>query len=144
MKHRINAYKIIIGLAFVIIILLSGCNTRSNELNAILKSSVATTQLTTGREVSRSQQDKSTTLGKPVYAKLILEYEPVNNNTKEDVFNEIVAILEKDNWEREELSRPIPGFFKATLPQDNFSLVADVSIDAQRNTVIIRLETIPR
>ncbi len=144
MKHRINAYKIIIGLAFAGIILLSGCNSRSDELNAILKSSVATTQLTTGREVSRRQQDRGSTLGKPFYPELMLEYEPINNHTKQEVFAEIIANLERDNWKREESSVHQPDFFRATLPQGNFSLDAAAYIDPERNTVRVRLTTTPR
>ncbi len=144
MKHQINIYKFVIALAFGILIFLSGCNTRSDELNAILKSSVATTQLTTGREVSRRQQDRGSTLGKPVYPELMLEYEPINNHTKQEVFAEIIANLERDNWKREESSVPQPDFLRATLPQGNFSLVAAAYIDPERNTVRVRLTTTPR
>lgn len=143
-KHRINVHKRFIALAFGVLIFLGGCNTRSAELNAMLKSSVSTIQLMTGREVYRRQQDKGTTLGKPIPAQVTVEYEPVNSHTKEDVFTEIAATLERDNWEREEQSIPQPNYFRATLPQDNFSLVADVSIDSQRNIVSIRLATTPR
>ena len=75
----------------------------------MLESSISTTQLTTGHEIKRWYQDQGVTLGKPVRAQVRIEYEPVSNYTKEDVYNEIVTILEKNNWEREEQSIPQSG-----------------------------------
>lgn len=144
MEHGIKIYRGFIALASVILIMLSGCNTRSTELNAMLENPVLATQLTTGREVSRTQRDKGETLGKPIPAQVILEYEPVNNNTKEDVFNEIATIFDRNNWEREKQSIVQTGYFRATLPRDSYSIVADVLIHSERNTVRLQLGTIPR
>jgi hypothetical protein len=145
MKYQLNIYINYIALAFVVLIFFSGCNTRSDELNAMLESSVATTQLTTGNEVSRRYQDRETKplLGKPKQPEFRIEYEPINNYTKEDVYNELVRILEKNNWEREELSITQSGYYRATLPQDYFTIVAEVLIHSKSNIVSIQLVTVP-
>ena len=144
MKPRLDIYESYIALAFGVLIFFSGCNTRSDELNAMLESSASTIQLTTGREVSRWHQDKRVTLGKPIRAKVRIEYEPANNYTKEDVYNEIATILYENNWEREEQSIAQSGYSRAALPQDGFSIVAEVRIQSKSNIVSIDLVTIPR
>ena len=116
---------------------------QTKELKAMLESSIATIQLTTGREVSRSSQDKGVTLGKPIPAEVRIKYEPTGNYTESNVFNEIIGILERDNWKREELSIDEPGFYIAHLPQDGFLIEASVLIQTDRNTVSIRLRTYP-
>jgi hypothetical protein len=93
-------------LVFGILLFLSGCSLiKSAELRA-LEDAASVLQLTTGQEVSRSVQDKGTALGKPVYAKIYIEYEPINNYTKEDVYHEIIAILERNGWEGERVEHP--------------------------------------
>ena len=140
MKHKFYIHKIYIVLAFGVLLLLSGC--QSAELKA-MENSTSIIELTTGSEVSRWRQDKGVTLGKPDYPEVRIEYEPVNNYTLEDIYDEIVAILERNNWEREELSIDRSGFYRASLPQDSFSIQATVSIQLDRNIVSIRLRTIP-
>jgi hypothetical protein len=146
MKRKLYTHISYMTLAFGILLFLSGCNAKSTELKAMLESSVATTQLTTGSEVSRQYQDRQTKplLGKPKQPEVRIEYEPINNYTKEDVYDEIVGILEKNDWEREELSIAQPGYYKASLPQDDFTIVAEVLIHSKSNIVSINLGTIPR
>lgn len=143
MKYQLNIYKHYIALVFCILILFSGCNPRSDELNTLLENPVSTTQFTTGHEVSRWHEDKGVTLGMPVQAKVRIEYVPVNNYTQEDLYNEMIDALDKNNWEKEEQSIVQTGYFRATLPQNGFSLVAEVLIDSQSNIVSIQLETNP-
>ena len=92
--NKLYTYKRYIAIAFGVLLFLSGC--QSAELEA-LGNSVSLIQLQTGREVSRWHQDKDVVFGKPIYAKVRIEYEPINYYTKEDVYDEIVAILIKNN-----------------------------------------------
>jgi len=128
----------ILALAFGVLLFLSGC--KSAELKA-MENSTSIIQLTTGREVSISLRDKHRGIVGPVYAQIILVYEPINNHTNKDVYDEIVAILKKNNWEG---SEPIMGddeYFKATLQQGGFEIIADVVIDSKKNhvTIIMRI-----
>jgi hypothetical protein len=140
MKLKFYIHKRYIALAFGALLFLSGC--QSAELKA-LENSTSILQLTTGREVSRWQQDKGVTLGKPDYPEVRIEYEPINNYAKEDVYNEIVGILEENNWERKELSIAQSGYFRASLPQDDFKIVVAVLIHLKSNIVIIQFGTNP-
>jgi len=89
-------YKTYIALAFCVLLFLSGCN--SAKLQA-LENSVSIIELTTGREVRRSLTDDGTgLLRKPTYAKVLIVYEPINNHTKQEVFEEIGVVLTKNNW----------------------------------------------
>ena len=147
MKHKLYIYISCIVLTFGILLFLSGCKkTESTELKAMLESSAATAQLTTGSEVYRQIQDREIKplLGKPKQPEVRIEYEPINNYTKEDVYDEIVGILEKNNWEMKELSIAQPGYYNASLPQDGFTILAEVLIHSQSNIVSIDLTTIPR
>jgi len=116
---------------------LSGC--KSAELQAI-EDSASVLQITTGREVRRSTQDKGTALGKPVYPEILIVYEPINNHTRKGVYEEIVAILKKNNWMG---SEPITGtgydYFKATLQQGGFEISTGVSTDEIQNIVTISM-----
>jgi hypothetical protein len=84
---------------FLLMLFLSGC--KPAELKT-LESSSSIIQLQTGLEVRRSLQDKDTVLGKPIYAEMYIEYEPIDNYTKKEVYDEIIAILKKNNWEEDE------------------------------------------
>ena len=103
--------RFIFGLVTVIFLMLflSGC--KSAELQAI-ENSASVLQITTGREVNKWTHDKGVTLGKPVDAKILIVYEPINNHTRKEVYEEIVAILEKNNWVGKE---PFADYFVATL-----------------------------
>lgn len=138
-KRKLSIFEGYNVLVLVVLILLGGCATRSSELNA-LEASASIIQLTTGREVSRWHQDKGVALGKPIRAEVRIEYEPANNYTKEDVYNEIVTILEKNNWDRERQNIAQSVYY--TLPQDGFSIVAKVRFDSESNIVSIDWVTI--
>ena len=125
----------IIALAFGILFFLSGC--KSAELRAI-DNSASVLQITTGQEVDRWTHDKGTALGKPVYAKILIVYEPINNHTRKEVYEEVVAILKNNNWVG---SEPITDYdyFKAILEQDGFEISAKVSIDEIKNIITISM-----
>ncbi|VAW35517.1 hypothetical protein MNBD_CHLOROFLEXI01-2376 [hydrothermal vent metagenome] len=145
MKHKLYIYKSYIALAIGVLIFLGGCEIKSPELTAMLESSASTTQLTTGREVSRRYQDSAKPLlGKPDRPEVRIEYEPINNYTKEDVYDEIVASLDENNWATEEVYIIRSGYYRASLPQDGFSILATVNIQSDRNIVSVRLRTVPR
>jgi len=124
-------------LVFCILLFLSGC--KSAELKA-LENSASIIQLQTGREVSRSFQDKGRgLLGKPVYAQTMIGYEAINHYTKRDVYDEIVTILEKNNWKRDE-KNIVPDAFVASLQQGDIKIFATVLIDLDKNLVTIYME----
>ncbi len=127
-------------LLFGSLILISGCE--SKELKAMLESPLANMQLTTAREVARSHKDKEVTLGKPIYAKVRIKYEPTGNYTKEDVFNEIVKNIEKNGWEREwgrNDNSGQSGYYSASLPYESFSLIVEVLRRPGLSTVSVYL-----
>jgi hypothetical protein len=129
-------------LVFGIPLSLSGCRLiKSAELRA-LEDTASVLQLTTGQEVSRSLQDKGTALGKPIYAKIYIEYEPINNYTKEDVYHEIIAALERNGWKGKEastLAREFSASYSASLKEVNVALLVDVRIYLNRNLVSVRM-----
>jgi len=92
-----------------------------------------------GREVSRSLEDKDTVLGKPVYAKIRIQYEPINQYTKEDVFDEIVAILKKNSWEMN-AENIVPDAFSASLQQGSLKILTTVLIDPDENLVTVSMQ----
>jgi hypothetical protein len=123
-------------LASSLLLFLNGCGIiKSAELRA-LENAASVLQLTTGREVERRIQDKGTALGKPVYAEILIVYEPINHHTRKEIYDEIVAILKKNHWQGNE---PLTGhdFFKATLQQSGFEISTDVLIDSDENLVKI-------
>jgi hypothetical protein len=130
-SQKANRRLFILPLTICLLFLLSGC--KSAELQTLEKS-VSILQITTGQEVRRRIQDKGTALGKPVYAEIAIVYEPINNHTTKEVYDEIVAILKKNLWEG---SEPNTGrdYFKATLQQDQFKIFTEVLIDSDKNLV---------
>ena len=142
-NNNLTINKSYIALAFGVLLFLSGCDIKSAELNA-MESAVSIIELQSGREVSRRYQDREPKplLGKPKEPEFRIEYEPINHFTQEDVYDEIAAILEKNNWEREELSIAQSGYFKASLPQGDLTIVAEVLIHSMSNIVSIHLGTV--
>ncbi len=122
-------------LACGVLLFLSGCRIIKSAKLQALENAGSVLQLKTGQEVRRSLQDEGTALGKPVYAKIIIEYEPINNHTRKEVYDEIVAILERNNWESESVT--VPDYFKATLQQGQFEMLGSVTIDPSRNLIIV-------
>jgi hypothetical protein len=126
----------ILAFAFGVLFVLSGCGIiKSAELQAI-ENSASVLQLTTGREVRRSLRDKDWGFSGPIYPKITIVYESINSHTEKEVYDEIVAILKKNNWEGDE---PVTGrdYFAATFQQDGFDISTGVSIDENKNLVII-------
>jgi hypothetical protein len=103
-KLKLPSIAILILAFFGVVILLSMYNPESAGMKAMLANPVANMQLITARETYRFQEDKDKVLGKPVYAKVRVEYEPIDNYTKGDVYDEIVEIVEKSGWERDSYS----------------------------------------
>jgi hypothetical protein len=138
MKHKLHIHRIHIVLIFGVLLFLGGCRlVKSAELRA-LEDVASVLQLTTGREVKRWTQDKGTALGKPVYAEIYIEYEPIYNYSKKEVYDEIIAILERNNWERDEWNID-PDYFNASLKKNNITLIAGVLIRSEKNLVTVRM-----
>jgi hypothetical protein len=131
-KNNKNKLYIFV-LAISVLLLLSGC--KSAELKA-MEDSASIIQLTTGQEVRRSLIEKDWGFTGPIYPQVIIVYEPINRYTKKEVLDEIVTILEKNNWERYEWSTT-PDSFGGSLRQDQFEISIGVSIDSNKNHVVI-------
>lgn len=129
-----------IAVTLGILLFLSGCEMRSAELKT-LESSVSTIQSTTGHEVSRWYQDKEAGFTGPIYAEIRIEYEPINDYTKEELYDELVNILKKNNWEGEECIACSSASFSASLQQDDYPIPinARVRIHSDENLVSIRM-----
>jgi hypothetical protein len=126
---------------FICGILLFFMGSKSAELKT-LESSASIIQLQTGQEVRRFLRDNGTgLLGKPEYAEVLIVYEPVEHYTTKDVYDEIVTILEKNNWEGEECNTCTYIHFSASLQQGDFTLLARVLIRSDENLVNISIVT---
>jgi hypothetical protein len=115
-SHRSYIHKIYIVLAIGILLFLSGC--ASTELQKV-KKSASILQLKTGCEIERYVQDLDPEW-MPVVSKsrpeVSIGYEPINGHTTKEVFDEIIAILIKNNWKEDEGTK-LPGYFSATLQE---------------------------
>jgi hypothetical protein len=139
---KINNTKLyFFTLTFSLLIFLSGCEIKSAQLKA-LENSVSIIQPTTGREVDRYTRNAQAGFTGPIYAQIRIDYEPINNHAKEDVYEEIVAILEKNNWEGKECDGCRTTTFIASLPRDDYptSIHAIVLIRPDENLVSISME----
>jgi len=138
-KNRNKLYVLL----FILLFFLGGCKAESAELRTMSGTSAATTQLTKGKEISRWSQDKEIDplIGKPKQPELRIEYEPINNYTKEDVFDEIVEILKKDGWVS---NTERSGYFTASLPQEHFTIMAEVLVHSKYNIVSVNFVTVSR
>jgi hypothetical protein len=134
MRQKKIRFVVVSGLMLIIsLFFLSGC--KSTELQAI-EDSASVLQITKGREAERYITDKGVTLGKPVDAKILIVYEPINNHARKEVYEEIVAILKKNNWQGKE---PFADYFVATLQQGGFEISAKVSIDEIKDIITISM-----
>ncbi|MBP9836401.1 MAG: hypothetical protein KBC78_01050 [Candidatus Pacebacteria bacterium] len=134
---RIKKIYIYTGLTCLILgfsLFVAGCNIKSKELKTILASSAVSMELSTAHEIKQIIQDKEVSLGKPIYAEVRIQYEPIGQHTKEDVFREIVAILEKDQWQRSEMGID-DRYYVATLNKDSFPLLTEV-FNNKENTFV--------
>lgn len=142
-----NLLRISIAITLGILLFLSGCKKEdSAELKAMLESSAAKVPIVTGREVDRRIQDWQTNpiISMPKEPEVIIEYEPAKPFTQEDVYAEIIRNLKKNQWVQEDVDIPQKGFFKAALPQKNFSIISEVVIHNNSNLVSIKLRTTRR
>ena len=125
----------IFAFAFGILFVLSGCKSAQLKELETLASSI---QPTLGQEVGGTSRDRSpavTGFG-PTPARIYIEYEPINNHTKEDLYDEIVTILEENGWEERVCDGCSPTSFGASLPP----ITARVRIQSNENLVSIRLK----
>ena len=133
----VSGFAIVISL--LTLLFLSGC---SADLQRI-KKSASTLQLKTGREIKRSTHDES--WGPFVIsiqrAEVFIKYEPLNGYTTKEVFDEIVAILKKNNWEEDE-SYIVPDAFWASLQQQGqYDLYTSVVIESNKKIVSISIKS---
>ena len=135
-----NTGLYLLALAFTLLLFLSGCEIKSAQLQE-LERAVSIIQLTTGREVSRSIQDKEAGFTGPIYAQIRIEYEPNNHYTKGEVYNEMLDIFEKNKWEVKECDACRTASFSASWQQDNYPIPinARVLIRSDENLVSIRI-----
>ena len=147
MKHKLNIYKIsfaaVLGVVLVlgVFLFLSWRETKSAQLQE-LESLASIIQLNTGRELSRSYQDTEAGFTGPIYAELRINYEPIDNYTKEEVYNEIVFILIENGWEGEECDGCSSASFSASLQRDDYPIPinAIVLVPSDEFIVSIRME----
>ena len=137
-KVHCNKFAVFI-LGFCLLFFLSGCERKSAELTAV-EEAATIIQPITGREVYRDVEDKGRTFVRTINANLFIKYEPVNDYTKEEVYEEIVTILEENNWKRDERNKGRSDYFTAFLQQSRYPLVASVSIRSDENIVTVIIE----
>ena len=137
------SYKSYIVFAFGILLFLSGC--KSAKLQA-LENSVSSIELTTGREVRRSLTDehRGFITGGIYDPKVLIVYEPINNHTKQEVFEEIGAVLIKNNWEdygKAELDYSgTYYYFRTFLQYDGYPVTVWVNTSPDKNEVVLIVE----
>ena len=142
------AFFIIIGFAFVI------NNPESKELKDVLKSPMANLQITKGDEIRRTYSDRGTTLGKPDYVDVHIEYQPKATSTKVEVFNELVENMRQvvnnsdeitfDGMDGGERFNNEGDLYRAVFSYKTY-LRIDVAIyepqdDSEVNTVLVNIE----
>jgi hypothetical protein len=121
------------GLALLLLFCLSGCEIKFAQLRA-LETLASAVQLTKGREVRRFTHNAGTTLGKPDYAEVLIVYEPIESYTKQQVYDEITALLVQNDWKRDELYA-VPEAFAATYQQGDYEIDGLVVIFSDENLV---------
>lgn len=127
----------LIALVVGVMLLLGGCKAKSAELQT-LENAAAIIQPRTGQEADRLLHDKrSGILAKPSYAEIYLEYEPVKDHTKREVFEEIRVSLLQNQWMGGN-ETIIPDYFTATTKQENSTLIVTVLIVSDKNLVVVK------
>ena len=135
-----NPKRYILIFAIGLLLFLDGCERKSAQLQA-LESLVSTIQPSTAHEISRWYADKGSGFTGPTYAEMRIEFEPTNHSTKEDVFNELVAILKNNDWEGEACSACSTASFSASLKQADYPIPIDarVRVHSDENLVTVRM-----
>lgn len=87
----------------------------SAELRELLVTQTANMHLQTATEIKRVVFDKTVTLGKPVYAQVVITYRPAGTFSQDDVFAEIVSYVAGGNSKESSRSRATPGYYHASL-----------------------------
>ena len=76
------------------------------------------------------------------YANAVIFATPNGHYTQEEVYAEIMTILENNNWEKDK-SYIFPDAFKAYLQQGRFKIITTVNIDSRNNHVIVKMIIYP-
>ena len=111
--------------------MLSGCKSAQLKELETLASSI---QPTMGQEVGGTSRDRSpavTGFG-PTPAEIYIEYEPINNYTKENLYDEIVVILEENGWEGKECEGCLSTSFMADLPLGDSPISINIIVFIKR------------
>ena len=111
-----------VAVAAIAFLALSGC--QSTELRT-LEQLATTVKPTTGSERERSAQDAGAVLGKPVYAQIMITYQPDGAHTTRDVFDEVVAELEAHSAIQTDAGA-LPNFYSADLQASSGTVLIDV------------------
>lgn len=125
-------YKLYLALTLGFLLFLSSC--KSAQLQTI-EDSTSVLQITTGREVNRWANDRDWGFSGTIYPEVLIEYEPVNTHTKQEVYDEILTTLKKNHWQGSEPNKS-HDYFEASLQQSGFEILAKVAIDHYSNTVV--------
>lgn len=136
-KTRFYIFAFALGILFM----LSGCKSAQLKELEALASSI---QPPMGQEVSRISRDTSpaiTGFG-PTPAKIYIEYGPINNHTKEELYDEIVTILEENGGEGRVCDACSSVSFFADLPRGDSpgSIKTIIIIHPDKNLVSISMQ----
>jgi len=137
-----NFYITILAIAIIVGAFYFTGSYKSPELKA-LEASAAALNLQTGREIKLFIRDKNVVLGKVQYAEINLDYEPSSTHTVDDLYNEIISILESGYWKRDEVN-VVPDFYSghSTFAPNDFTALVSVGIDRDKN--LVRVEFVNR
>ena len=142
MKTSTKHTVLFLLLAGSILLLLSGCKYIKSQQMHELEQLADTVQIQSGIVVDRQQRDREKVLGKPVYANIRIIYKPVDNYTKQDVYREIITVLEQNNWEGKVCEGCTTDYYTAGLQQGNYPIPirAKVRVSKEDNTVSLYFE----
>ena len=140
--RRTNNRLFIFAFALILLFFISGCGILKSAQLRELETLISVIQPASGREVSRFVRDTEAGFTGPIYARIRIEFEPIDDYTKNDVYDEIVEILEKNNWEGETCDACTTDYFSASLHQENYPIPirASVLVRADENLVSLKVE----
>lgn len=98
-------------------------------------------QLKTGHEINRWLKDKEYGFTGPVYAEIRVEYEPINDYTKEDVYYEIVDILKNNGWQGDSCKGCVLPSYMISLEQKSYPIpiTGTVMVHSDENIISISM-----